>query len=152
MTKLLARTYAEFSAGLSQEAIPADVRAAAYLHVVDTIGVCIAGAAPNEESGQAARRLASKWKATRGATIFGVGSQSRSDTAALVNGALAQLVQPQPMRAQHLAWMPQPSAVGTEQSALLSDSLPRRMRGSFPRFESAVLHSIRPTPAVRRRV
>lgn len=93
MTKPLARIFAEFAAGLSPTDVPAEVRRAAWLHVVDTIGVCIAGAAPNEESGQAARRLAAKWKAASGATLFGLGSQSRAEMAALVNGALAQALE-----------------------------------------------------------
>lgn len=93
MPKTLARTYAEFAAGLAAKDIPAEVRRAAYLHVIDTIGVCIAGAAPDEESGQAARKLAATWKAADGATIFGLAMQCRSDMAALVNGALAQALE-----------------------------------------------------------
>jgi 2-methylcitrate dehydratase PrpD len=92
MPKALARTYADFAAGLAA-AIPAEVRRAAYLHVVDTIGVSIAGAAPNEESGQAARKLAAKWRAAEGATVFGLGARCRPEMAALVNGALAQALE-----------------------------------------------------------
>lgn len=93
MPKTLARIYAEFAADVAAQDIPAEVRRAAYLHVVDTIGVCIAGAAPNEESGQAARKLAAKWKAADGTTIFGLGTRCRSDMAALINGALAQALE-----------------------------------------------------------
>jgi 2-methylcitrate dehydratase PrpD len=93
MTKPLARTFAEFAAGLSSDEIPAHVRRAAYLHVVDTIGVCVAGVAPGEESGQAARKLASMWKAPAGATIFGLRATGSSYMSALVNGALAQALE-----------------------------------------------------------
>jgi 2-methylcitrate dehydratase PrpD len=63
------------------------------LHVVDTIGVCIAGASPSEESGVAARRLAAQWGSTSGATILGLGSLARAELAALLNGALAQALE-----------------------------------------------------------
>ena len=87
----LARTYADFIAGLSAATIPPEVRRAAYLHVVDSIGVIIAGAAPDEESGQAARRAA-KWKG-KGATLFGLGAEARAEMAALLNGSLAQALE-----------------------------------------------------------
>ena len=57
-----------------------------------SIGVGIAGAAPDEESGQAARKLAVRWKG-KGATVFGLGTECRSDMAALVNGSLAQALE-----------------------------------------------------------
>lgn len=94
MSKLLAPAIAEFAAGLSYDSIPEKVRDAAMLHVVDTIGVCIAGASPSEESGAAARRLTTKWAGTQdGATIFGLGSLMRADLAALLNGSLAQALE-----------------------------------------------------------
>ena len=93
MSKLLAPAIAEFSAGLSYDVIPEKVRDAAMLHVVDTIGVCIAGASPSEESGVAARRLATQWGNSSGATIFGLGSLMRADMAALLNGSLAQALE-----------------------------------------------------------
>lgn len=93
MSKLLAPVIGEFAAGLSYEAIPQNVRDAAMLHVVDTIGVCIAGASPTEDSGMAARRLAAKWAGPEGATIFGLGSVMRADLAALLNGSLAQALE-----------------------------------------------------------
>ena len=62
MDQTLASVLAKFAAETTHADIPDDVRKAALWHVVDTIGVCIAGASPHEESGQAARRLAEKWK------------------------------------------------------------------------------------------
>jgi len=93
MSNLLAPTVAEFAAGLSYGAIPLDVRDAAMLHVVDSIGVCIAGASPAEGSGQAARKLADVWGGPTGATIFGLGSTMRPELAALLNGSLAQALE-----------------------------------------------------------
>jgi len=69
------------------------VRRAALWHIVDTIGVCIAGANPQEESGQAARRLMEKWQARSGSMIFGLDASARPEMAALLNGALAQALE-----------------------------------------------------------
>lgn len=92
--RTLATEFAAFAAALRPEQIPAPVRAAALWHVVDTIGVCIAGANPREESGMVAHRLAAKWAAPAGgATVLGVGSGMRPEMAALVNGALAQALE-----------------------------------------------------------
>ena len=93
MGKLLARTIADFSADLSYDDIPEAVRDAALLHIVDTIGVCIAGASPAEESGRAAQALARGWGGSSGATLFGVGGQARPELAALLNGSLAQALE-----------------------------------------------------------
>jgi 2-methylcitrate dehydratase PrpD len=93
MSETLAKTLAEFAAGLTYDALPAAVRDAAMLHVVDTIGVCLAGASPREESGQVALRLGEKWKAPTGATVLGTGAVCRPEAAALLNGALAQALE-----------------------------------------------------------
>ena len=93
MEQTLAATFAGFAAGLTADRIPDEVRRAALMHVVDTIGVCIAGASPKEESGQAARKLAETWKARGGATVFGLGGECRPESAALLNGALAQALE-----------------------------------------------------------
>lgn len=93
MSPTLARTYADFVQRLAPGDIPAEVRQAAWLHVVDSLGVGIAGAAPDEESGQVVRKLAPRWRAGEGATIFGLGVQARPELAALVNGALAQALE-----------------------------------------------------------
>jgi 2-methylcitrate dehydratase PrpD len=93
MSKPLTTVYADFAAGLTYEDIPQAVRDAALLHIVDTIGVCIAGASPSEESGQAMRKLAKKWGVRDGATVFGLNLDCRPEAAALLNGALAQALE-----------------------------------------------------------
>ena len=93
MDQTLASVLAKFAAETTHADIPDDVRKAALWHIVDTIGVCIAGASPHEESGQVARRLAEKWQTESGATIFGINSKSRPEMAALVNGSLAQALE-----------------------------------------------------------
>jgi 2-methylcitrate dehydratase PrpD len=89
----LAKAFGEFASRLSHASVPHQVRESARWHIVDTIGVCIAGADPDEDSGNAARNLAEKWRAKTGATVFGVGTQCRSDKTALINGALAQALE-----------------------------------------------------------
>lgn len=91
--RTLSTEFAAFAAGLRPEHIPAPVREAALWHVVDSIGVCIAGANPREESGMVAHRLAAKWAAPSGATVLGTGASVRPEMAALVNGALAQALE-----------------------------------------------------------
>lgn len=94
MSTLLAPAVAEFAAGLSHGAIPQEVREAALWHVVDSIGVCIAGANPDEDSGKAAHELAKKWAAPEGSSIYGIaGRKMRPELAALLNGALAQALE-----------------------------------------------------------
>ncbi|TCT03287.1 MmgE/PrpD family protein [Aquabacter spiritensis] len=90
--RMLAHTLADFASGLSFDRIPAEVRTAALWHMVDSIGVCIAGASPREESGQAAAKLARQW-AGPGASVIGIGSSVRPEMAALLNGALAQALE-----------------------------------------------------------
>jgi hypothetical protein len=89
----LALAFAEFAAGLTHGAIPAEVREPALWDIADTNGVCIAGASPGEESGQAARRLAAKWKSPGRSTILGIGSSMRPEAVALINGTLAQALE-----------------------------------------------------------
>ncbi|MEP9352527.1 MmgE/PrpD family protein [Xanthobacter sp. KR7-65] len=91
--RTLSMDFAAFATALRPEQIPAPVREAALWHVVDSIGVCIAGANPREESGMVAHRLAAKWAAPSGATVLGVGSSVRPEMAALLNGALAQALE-----------------------------------------------------------
>jgi 2-methylcitrate dehydratase PrpD len=93
MEQTLAAVLADFAASTTPEKIPGAVRKAALWHVLDTIGVCIAGANPREESGQAARQLAEKWKARPGAMIFGLNASCRPEMAALLNGSLAQALE-----------------------------------------------------------
>ena len=92
MQQSLASALGTFASGLSNQAIPAAVREAALWHIVDTLGVCVAGVNPNEDSGKAAAKLAAKWRAP-GSTIYGLGSTARPEAAALVNGAMAQALE-----------------------------------------------------------
>ncbi|MFO1107672.1 MAG: MmgE/PrpD family protein [Bradyrhizobium sp.] len=93
MEQTLAAALAGFAAKTTHDGIPGNVRRAALWHVLDTIGVCIAGANPREESGQAARQLAEKWKARPGSMIFGLNVACRPEMAALLNGAMAQALE-----------------------------------------------------------
>lgn len=93
MSKLLAHTIGDFASGLRYDDIPADVRDAALLHIVDSIGVSIAGVNPHEDSGKAAASLAREWAGAGDATIFGIGTKVRSDLAALINGSMAQALE-----------------------------------------------------------
>ena len=93
MPELLAETLAGFAAGLQHDAIPPAVRDAALWHIVDSIGVSIAGAAPAEESGEAFARYAADWAPAGAATLLGLDRTASVETAALVNGALAQALE-----------------------------------------------------------
>jgi len=93
MDRSLASLIGEFASGLPHAEVPDHVREAALWHILDTIGVCVAGSNPQEESGQAAAVLAEKWRTVSGATVFGVGIDCRPEAAALVNGALAQALE-----------------------------------------------------------
>lgn len=93
MDLTLASALAKFAADTTHAKIPDKVRKAALWHVLDTIGVCIAGANPQEESGVVARRLAEKWKARSGSMIFGLNTNCRPEMAALLNGSLAQALE-----------------------------------------------------------
>lgn len=93
MEQTLASVLADFAANTTENRIPSHVRKAALWHVLDSIGVCIAGANPREESGQAARQLAKRWKARPGAMIFGLNASCRPEMAALLNGAMAQALE-----------------------------------------------------------
>ncbi len=93
MDQTLASALAKFTVETSHTDIPDNVRKAALWHVLDSIGVCIAGANPMEESGVAARRLAEKWKTRSGSMIFGLNASCRPEMAALLNGSLAQALE-----------------------------------------------------------
>ncbi len=94
MSKTLARTYAEFAAGLTYDDIPEPVRRAAMWHIVDALGVTVAATAPGEDTGEALRHAAEGWvSADGGATIVGTGQRLRPETAALVNGSLGQALE-----------------------------------------------------------
>lgn len=93
MSQTLAVTLAGFAAGLTHDALPQAVRDAALLHMVDSIGVCLAGASPREESGQMAARLSESWHVPGGSIVLGTGGECRPEAAALLNGALAQALE-----------------------------------------------------------
>jgi 2-methylcitrate dehydratase PrpD len=89
----LAETLAGFAAEFPAAEIPADVREAARWHIIDSIGVSIAGANPQEDSGKAARSLLPEWGAEEGASLYGLEGRARPDLAALLNGSLAQALE-----------------------------------------------------------
>jgi 2-methylcitrate dehydratase PrpD len=94
MTTTLATVYADFCAGLQPRDIPDDVRRCAQWHVVDSIGVAIAAADPQESTGAALRKAAQSWSdASAAATVLGTGLRLRPETAALINGSLAQALE-----------------------------------------------------------
>jgi 2-methylcitrate dehydratase PrpD len=93
MAEALTSVFAEFSSRLCDDDIPREVRRAARAHIVDSIGVSLAGASPAEESGVAARTLVGSWRATSGASVHGVDARCRPELAALLNGALAQALE-----------------------------------------------------------
>jgi 2-methylcitrate dehydratase PrpD len=90
---LLAEALAEFAASFPGGDMPEAVREAARWHVIDSIGVSIAGANPNEESGQAAARLADGWSSPEGSSLYGLDRRARPELAALLNGATAQALE-----------------------------------------------------------
>ncbi|AOH82877.1 hypothetical protein AWL63_01665 [Sphingomonas panacis] len=93
MTATLSQAFATYAIDLKREAIPAAVREAALWHIVDSVGVCVAGANPKEESGAAAQKLAKVWRGGEGATLFGLNAKARPELAALLNGSLAQALE-----------------------------------------------------------
>jgi 2-methylcitrate dehydratase PrpD len=93
MTATLAESLAAFASSCPAAQMPADVRSAAHWHIVDSIGVAIAGANPLEESGKAAANLLAGWSSSTGATLLGLGTNARPELAALINGALAQALE-----------------------------------------------------------
>lgn len=93
MTNTLATTYSEFCSSLRAQDIPEEVRRAAQWHVVDSIGVSVAAADSHEETGRALRRAAGLWGPDSGATVLGTGQRLPAESAALINGSLAQALE-----------------------------------------------------------
>jgi 2-methylcitrate dehydratase PrpD len=93
MGRALAEIFADYAAGFSSADMPGSVRDAARWHVIDAIGVSIAGASPEEESGRAAAELGRSWGDATGARLLGLGRRARPELAALLNGALAQALE-----------------------------------------------------------
>ncbi|GFZ92492.1 MULTISPECIES: MmgE/PrpD family protein [Sphingobium] len=93
----LSQTFGEFAAHFPSAGMPPEVREAARWHMIDSIGVSIAGANPKEESGAAFGRLVAQWAKGKGdvkaASLFGFDRQARAELAALVNGSLAQALE-----------------------------------------------------------
>jgi 2-methylcitrate dehydratase PrpD len=89
----LAGELACFAADLSAGDVPPAVRTAARRHLVDAVGVCIAGANPEETSGATLGRVAEHWGTDAGATVLGLRTTARPESAALLNGALAQALE-----------------------------------------------------------
>lgn len=89
----LAQTFGDYAAGFPAQDMPSEVRDAARWHMIDSIGVSIAGANPKEDSGKAFGKLAREWGAPTGAALFGLGARARPELAALVNGSLAQALE-----------------------------------------------------------
>jgi 2-methylcitrate dehydratase PrpD len=89
----LAQTFGDYAANFAAADMPAEVREAARWHMIDSIGVSIAGANPKEDSGKAFGKLASDWRAPVGASLFGLDARVRRELAALVNGSLAQALE-----------------------------------------------------------
>ncbi|MFD2415897.1 MmgE/PrpD family protein [Amycolatopsis pigmentata] len=93
MSKNLSSALAGFSAGLRAGDVPPEVRRSAQWHLVDSIGVAIAGADPQEPSGHALAKVARQWRTGTGATVLGTRTTVRPEAAALLNGSLAQALE-----------------------------------------------------------
>jgi len=127
MTRTLSAALAEFAVRMPANEIPAAVNDAALWHIVDSIGVCIAGASPDEESGGVARRLAEQWRG-EGASILGLEGKARPELAALLNGSLAQALEMDDKHGSSLARpgstvVPAVLAVAESQGATLADAI-----------------------------
>lgn len=103
MAQTLSETYADFAAGFAGSAIPAEVREAARWHIIDSIGVSIAGANPKEESGKAAAKLVKEWGGPEGASLLGLNAKARPELAALLNGSLGQALEMDDKHGESLA-------------------------------------------------
>lgn len=87
----IATTLGDFCSELEYADIPEEVRRAARWHIVDTLGVCVAGSDPGEPGGQALRTVAERWHdGSARSVVLGTGLACRPEAAALLNGALAQ--------------------------------------------------------------
>jgi 2-methylcitrate dehydratase PrpD len=128
MTATLASRLSAFASELEYDAIPEEAREAVIWHVIDSLGVCIAGASPSESSGEAARRLVEKWRTPTGATVFGVGARCRPEATALVNGALGQALEMDDKHGSSLARpgstvVPGALAVAEERDLAMKDAI-----------------------------
>jgi 2-methylcitrate dehydratase PrpD len=125
---LLAEAFSNYAVELRRDQIPPEVREAALWHIVDSIGVCVAGANPKEESGAAALKLGKVWRAGEGATLFGLAARARPELAALLNGSLAQALEMDDKHGYSLARpgstvVPAVLAVAEARGASLADAI-----------------------------
>jgi 2-methylcitrate dehydratase PrpD len=108
---MLSARLAAFAAGLMPDDVPAEVWCSARWHVADAIGVALAGAHPDEESGRPLAAAAARWSSVDGAaTVLGFGTRARPESAALVNGALMQALE---MDDKHAASLARPGSAVT---------------------------------------
>lgn len=134
MSGTLSSVLAEFSAGLRYADVPPAARTAARWHLVDSIGVSIAGADPAETSGAAIGRAARRWRAETGATVLGIGTTARPESAALLVGALGQALEMDDKHGPSLARpgatvTPAVLAVAEERGSSLADVLTAMIAG-----------------------
>jgi 2-methylcitrate dehydratase PrpD len=87
MSAGLARRLAEFAAGLRFAEVPPDVVECAKGHLLDTLGVALAGR--EEEASRAVRSFVEEWGGPEQATILGEARRLPAASAALVNGTYA---------------------------------------------------------------
>ena len=80
-------TLAGWVAGLRLDDIPPSVRESAALHVLDTLGICVAGRA--SDAGQAARAAVAEWGGAGAASLVGEAERVPAVAAALANGTYA---------------------------------------------------------------
>ncbi|MBO0692756.1 MAG: MmgE/PrpD family protein, partial [Acidimicrobiaceae bacterium] len=91
MTGTVARTLGDFCSHVEFADVPEEVRQAARWHLLDTLGVCIAGSGPGDPGGEALRRVTGRWHdGSARSVVLGTGLGCRPEAAALLNGALAQ--------------------------------------------------------------
>jgi 2-methylcitrate dehydratase PrpD len=93
MNGTLGEILSDLASHADYDRIPSETRDAAMWHVIDSLGVCMAGASPSEPSGQVGRRLIERWASREGATVVGLGARCRPELSALLNGAFAQALE-----------------------------------------------------------
>lgn len=87
----LQQRLADYAAGLTYEALPAEAAHAAKVRVIDTLAALAGGF--DGEPCRIARRMAARMPDTEGATIIGTALKTTPDMAAFVNGTTARYVE-----------------------------------------------------------
>ena len=82
-----AEVLAGWVAGLRLDDIPAEVRDSARRHVLDTVGICVAGR--TSDAGRAARAAVAEWGGAGAAALVGEPARVPAVSAALANGTYA---------------------------------------------------------------